>query len=82
MRIIQGGIAMAVKRTVRRIIMVFILFCTLIPFNARAEDTDLRIKRVGQIISYRKNVFSVDTPEAGLLRITIRNDTDVFRVLE
>ena len=73
---------MAVKRTVRRIIMVFILFCTLIPFNARAEDTDLRIKRVGQIISYRKNVFSVDTPEAGLLRITIRNDTDVFRVLE
>ena len=46
-----------------------------------AEDSGFSIKRIGQITSFARNVFSVDAPESGKLTIQIHNDTSVFRIL-
>lgn len=46
-----------------------------------AEEAGFSVKRIGQITSFAKNVFSVDAPESGTLTIKIHNDESVFRTI-
>lgn len=68
------------KPVVVLIIILAVSVSLFLSFSA-AEDSGFSIKRIGQITSFGKNVFSVDAPESGKLTIQIHNDTSVFRTI-
>ncbi len=69
-------------RHTRAGLLIFVLFLLLIlPPVLSERASDFEVRRVGRIVSYTDNAFSVTAPEEGELRIRICNDTDTFRML-
>jgi hypothetical protein len=69
------------KRSVLVFAIILAVAVSFLLSCSSAEESGFSIKRIGQITSFAKNVFSVDAPESGKLTIQIRNDTSVFRIL-
>ena len=73
-------------KTLRRMI-VPVLLCTLLFYVndfCRAEITEDRgfsVQRIGQMICYGDNTFSVQAPEEGELSITVYDDVCTYRVI-
>ena len=64
---------------------LFVLF-SFIPglfsgMPAQAENLSFTVQRVGQMISYGKNAFSVDAPEDGEFSVKIYDDVCVYRII-
>ena len=67
------------------LILILVFFCCFerLDFGSGsyAEGNSFSVKRVGQMISYEKNSFSVDAPESGLFSVKIYDDVCLYRVI-
>ncbi len=64
----------------RRFLLLFLLILFQLPC-ACAEVDSFSVQRVGQMISYTENTFSVQAPTGGMLTITVSDRYHVYRVI-
>lgn len=64
------------------LIGIMVLLSFSIIYHSCSEQYEFIVKRIGQIISFNDNSFSVEAPEDGHLTITIRDDNNIYRILE
>lgn len=74
---------MSRKKTAVAIMLGLFFFCWLwlLPGKGEAPKT-LQVRVTGGISGYQSNPIILDAPEAGFLRIEIRDETTLFRALE
>ena len=72
-------------RILRRISPVFfcVILCALFfcGLAENEEENQFSVQRVGQMICYRENAFSVHAPEKGLFTVTISDEYCIYRVI-
>ena len=63
---------------------ILLLAAVILPVchDASAAAEAFALKRVGNLISFADNAFSISAPEAGEVEITIHDDISVYRVLQ
>ena len=81
----RNGTVNLYHRVLQRISPVFLcaLLCAL-GFCGLAENEEenlFSVQRIGQMICYRENAFSVHAPESGVFTVTIRDEYCVYRVI-
>ena len=73
-------------RILRRIIPFFLcalLCCPVFCGSAEnTEDNSFYVERIGQMICYRENAFSVHAPEDGEFSATISDDYCIYRIIK
>ena len=74
---------MSRKKTVLTILLGMFFFCWLWLLPGKGEaPKSLQVRVTGGISGYQSNPIILDAPEAGFLRIEIRDETTLFRALE
>ena len=69
-----------ISRIRAAVFLLMMLFIVSMLFCVQAES--FSVKRVGNLIPFNDNAFTVNAPENGFLTIRIHDDISVYRVLE
>ena len=70
------------SRLRKTICSIVFLICFLIILSSGFGDERFSVKRIGNLIPFNDNAFSVDAPEKGSLLISIHDEVSVYRTLE
>ena len=60
--------------------ILLLVFCSGVFLQASAED--FSVKRIGNLIPFNDNLFSIMAPEKGKLTIKVHDDVSVYRTIE
>ena len=60
--------------------ILLLIFCSGVFLQASAED--FSVKRIGNLIPFNDNLFSIMAPEKGKLTIKVHDDVSVYRTIE
>ena len=71
-----------IKKKCLAIIVTFFFSITLLYSSSSGEVISFSVRRIGQIACFGENIFEISAPESGLLTISVRNDSSVFRILK
>ena len=76
------------KKRIFRFVFIAFIVCFFLAFGMRgsetrsnAEENRFVVQRIGQMISYAKNIFSIHAPEDGWFSVKIYDDVCVYRVI-
>ena len=72
--------SMSKRKAVFLVALLFSVFSFYLICRAEAPD-ELTVKRVGNIVSFRENIFRISSPEDGLLSISVHDDISVYRTI-
>ena len=67
------------SRTYMTVILLPV-FCFALFVLASAED--FSVKRIGNLIPFNDNIFEINAPEKGILKISIHDDVSIYRTIE
>ena len=70
------------RRFYRICIMIILLPILCYAFIILATAEDFSVKRIGNLIPFNDNVFEINAPEKGMLKISVHDDVSVYRTIE